>query len=284
MEVRIKNLNGYVFFLWLFLLSCNHQVKDMEPEQSNGYKLEGYDLVHPDKCLEIHRSLNEISGLACYNDEFVAVQDELGVLYFLNEEFQIGDKKEFYIPGDYEDVDYVNGKFYIVRSDGVLLIFDPSKKKKKRLKKHLTPLSSSNDVEGLMISDDGQYAYFLCKRMAHLKNAAKKINNKRAIYRYDIHNKVFDTTPIGLIKRGDKKVKPTAIRKHPISGDYWVLTSSPNKIVVLDSSFKEKGRVSYSKELKQPESLAINKHGVVYIASEAAGGAPKVCVFQPNKR
>ena len=82
----------------------------------------GYDFSKMESD-DLDLKLREISGLAWdhVKNEFAAVCDEKGKVYFLDKETkEIRISLDFEGKGDYEDIAYVNSVPYILRSDGVI--------------------------------------------------------------------------------------------------------------------------------------------------------------------
>ena len=123
-------MKNFVAFAFSFLLivvttACNKQSPQNEYTEStsdyrpsvNGFP---YDLANPSKYIRLAPVLKEISGIELVpSGQIAAVQDEEGVVFFLNSSTgEIEGELDFAGGGDYEDIAYLNGRLYIVRSDG----------------------------------------------------------------------------------------------------------------------------------------------------------------------
>ncbi|MBZ0242000.1 MAG: SdiA-regulated domain-containing protein, partial [Bacteroidales bacterium] len=111
-----------------------------------------YDLSKPDKVFELPVVLDEISGLAYddVNDRLIAVQDELGYLFFIDPvNGSLIGRVKFGKPGDYEGLTLVNDTVFVVRSDGRIYSVANYDKASLSTNSYKTPLSTKNDVEGL---------------------------------------------------------------------------------------------------------------------------------------
>jgi len=81
-----------------------------------------YNLQKPDATFELHEELWEVSGIEWTKENgILAVQDEGGFVYFLNEQAGTMQKELNFAPkGDYESVRLVNGVIWVLQADGLL--------------------------------------------------------------------------------------------------------------------------------------------------------------------
>jgi hypothetical protein len=71
----------------------------------------------------------------------------------------------------------------------------------------------------------------------------------------------------GKVKRG---FRPSAIAKNPITSDWYILSAVNKLLVVADSNWKIKGDLPplNSNTFNQPEGIAFDKNGTMYISNE----------------
>ena len=282
------------------LTFCNHQKqKKHDPEiiRLQAERL-GYDLENPAERINLHSSLREISGLALVREGVLAcVQDELGRVYF----YDIIEKKiinniKFARSGDYEGIELVDNRIYVVESNGTLYTFDlPTEDEKKvQANKIKTPLTLKNDVEGLGFLPDSDKLLIACKGQAGIDGA--KVKGK-AIYAYDLQENRFETQPFFSIRKSDitkfiknnldnytiKKApdfKPSGIAVHPETHKIYLLNSVGKLLLVLDEDGNiEDMAVLNPKTFRQPEGICFSPNGDLYIASEGVGGRGYILVF-----
>ena len=227
----------------------------------------------------------------------VAVQDEKGVLYQLNKNTGNLEKTvNFSADGDYEGITAVGNLLYVLRADGVLFeISNWQKEKKINTKVIDTNLGEINNTEGLTYDIDSNDLLIVCKGSAKI---GEKKNKARAGYRYDLDNKEFSVKPSFSISRKDfkhfvkdslkgsenynrfkKKLKqskkdmplqPSAVAIHPFTKDIYILAAVGNALLVLDRHKEIKACQYLSPELfEQPEGLAFDRYGNMFIASES---------------
>jgi len=268
-----------------------------------------YDLSKPDKVFELPVVLDEISGLAYddVNDRLIAVQDELGFLFFINpDNGSVIERIKFGKPGDYEGITWVNDTVFVVRSDGRIFCVANYDKASPSTTSYKTPLSAKNDVEGLAYDATRRKLLLLNKRDPSLKKKNQFIG-KRAVYEFDLGSKTLADEPALLIDIEQLKsaieknyfsklairigrflslydessdFMPSAIAIHPHTKDFYILAHIGKLLVVYDSVCQLK----YIKQLDpalfgQPEGIAFSGDADLFIANEARGGMAKLLRF-----
>lgn len=243
-----------------------------------------YDLANPTERHKLPDDLREVSGLSYYKPGRLAcVQDELGVvfIYDLNKK-GIVDEHVFGKNGDYEGVEYVGKKLYMLRSDGELYEMEPSDGVKilggSPETRHIKiDLPGKNDMEGL--SYDPQLDALL------LATKDGKGTDK-IIYYYSLKNKtlfqgiVLKQTDLQLFDASMGEFKPSGIAVHPKTRDYYVLSSAAHRLAVLAPNGKIKSLVALDdKALPQPEGICFAPDGTLYIASEGDGKKGIILTF-----
>ncbi len=243
-----------------------------------------YNLNNPIHKYDLPQTLNEISGIKFINAETLAcIQDEKGIVYFYNLSSEsITQELKFEKKGDYEDLCLVKDDLYILRSDGDLFRIKDYQSADYKVKKYDTRLSTKNDTEGLCYDTKNDRLLILCKEKAGIK---KKIKNKKAIYAFGLDDKKVKKKPEFTIKTEavadllDKKhskvnYKPAAIAIHPTNGMFYIIDSVEKTLTLLST---EGELISVHNlnipELPQPEGLAFDTHGNMYIASEASASS-----------
>ncbi len=252
-----------------------------------------YNLDQPAARYDLPKALREISGLTFYkNDQLACVQDERGEIFLFDaKNGKVGEPLLFGPSGDYEGIEYVDGVFYVLRSDGLLfavregldtfqpggLLTDGSRS----LRSLDVSLPGGSEVEGL-----GYDA-----KTDRLLLAIKEIRGekKRYVYFYDLQKKV---TWKGLVlsskKLGqeagltgkDAEFKPSGVATHPKTGALYLLASDGKKLLVLDrlGIIRSVARLD-PQTFRQPEGICFAPDGTLFIASEGKGGAGYILKF-----
>ena len=247
-----------------------------------------YDFDNPSSVFKLAKDLREISGLSLLSDSsVVAIQDEKGVLFELSlADGAILRESKFGKSGDYEGVEVVGDSIYALTSSGDLYSMywhgdDVSKPNKSE-----TFLSSKYDTEGLGFASWNNTLLIAAKEYA-----GADLRSSKSIFAFDVSTKELSTTPTIIVKidsiaaaaHGDASIpqkmllrnwfKPSALAIDPLSNFIYILSSSYESIVVLDTSASI---VSFDRLdpgiYPQPEGIAFKPNGDLIIASEGDGG------------
>jgi hypothetical protein len=233
--------------------------------------------------------LHEISGI-CFlglnRDTVYAIEDENGKLFY----FHLGDNKyehsKFSKKGDYEDVTILAYReFIVLRSDGTIFKFPISQARSNsqdniQVFEHILP---EGEYEGIFADDDGKI-YAMCKNCPDDKHKAVTI--------YTLQENTAGQLAISgqfKVKVADepltsinKKIKfhPSALAKHPVTHDWYILSSVNKSLLVLDKDWKIKGFYPINPAFfRQPEGICFDKQGNMYISNEGAEGMANIQLF-----
>lgn len=295
------------FSTLLSLAACRNPSKTDSDESadSTAYVQEdlqplGYDLKNPSAFFELPKDLREISGITYYRDGLLAaVQDERGDVFLIDSKSgNVRERRLFGDNGDYEDIAFVDGQFYVLRSDGTVFVFTydqtfapgslilGGERSTKVLK---IGLPEGSDVEGLGYD----------KKTDRLLLAIKEIKNadepdKRYVYFYDFGRKVSWK---GLVISGMKlrlearltgeaaAFFPSAVAVHPQTDEVYLLAAKGHKLLRLDRqgiirsvAWLDAGR------FPQPEGLCFAPDGTLFVSSEGKKGesAGRIAAFAPQ--
>jgi len=279
------------FFILIYLLIAPAGSKLNPPSSAINYA-EGYDLGHPKQYI-LDKSLREISGIVFLNKndhELGAIEDENGRLYY----FHLGSGKlnhsKFSKKGDYEDVTlFKNEEIVVLRSDGSLFEFPLSQAKNGQIEntweyKHLLP---AGEYESL--SADTEQLFVLCKNCPG-DNQKKEVSVYRV--RRNKNGALFvasqfkiDLSGIHMKKNSESsKFHPSCLARHPLTGEWYIISSVNKLLLVLNTQWKLKTFYSLNPALfKQPEGLAFDENGDMYISNEGGKGDADILVFNYNK-
>lgn len=212
--------------------------------------------------------LREVSGITAISDKLVAmVQDEEGIIYLYDiSKAQVLKKLCFSDAGDYEDIEYLNEKYYVLHSNGTIDIVDESGTLIGQIE--AAHLSIKNDTEGLCYSPTHNSLLVMCKE----KGGDQLGKHEKAIYSVDLETGQYSEEPIIIIdrsvfleKKKRKKFKPAGI-----------LVNNDNQLIVIDSkssllaNFSINGEyINHTKlDLPQPEGICLMPNGDIWIVSE----------------
>jgi hypothetical protein len=249
----------------------------------------GYDLGAPKKFI-MNEALHEISGITFFRnnpDTVYAIEDETGRLYY----FHLGSggfpSRKFGKHGDYEDVTVFNdSEFVVLRSDGTLFTMpvgfvqsgDPG------LVKPYPHILPKGEYESLF-GDDGGKLMALCKNCPgddqrdEVSGYVLQYNAQHALTITDHFTIVVPAPELTSIH---KKVKfhPSCLARHPLTREWYLISSVNKALIVVDDQWKVKGMYRLDPILfKQPEGLAFDRQGNMYISNEGQQGNANVLVF-----
>lgn len=268
-----------------------------------------YQLDQPVKTFKLPAALTEISGLGC--DEtgktLYAVQDEKGRIYPINaDDGTVSKPIKFWKSGDYEGVEYVGNTVYVIKSTGTLYEVKNLGKEDQDVVKYNTFLTRENDVEGLGYDKEKNCLLIACKGLPTGDDSYDIAKMKKEIYRFDLVTKTIDKEPAYTISQQmlydflvkydlgpntDKMLNyfqpdhsllfsPSALGVHPITKDIYILSSVKKILIVLGQSGEVKHISLLDKRLhRQPEGLAFNEQGILFISNEGKGGIGKIYRF-----
>jgi len=265
-----------------------------------------YDLENPIDEITLPNKLKEISGLGIDStgQYLYAVQDEEGDLFIINRKTgEVDEQIKFHKEGDYEGIEFIEDRAYIVKSTGTIYeVHDIGKPTQKRTK-HKLKFTKSSDVEGLGYDPITNTLLVSCKGKA-LRGEEAKL--KKGIYAIDLATMEMDTLPrytISLesvkhfldnhqyLEYFDKLIKlfkpeeefifgPSGIAVHPITGDIYITSAVGNVLIVIDRNNHIKHLQKLRKKIhEQPEGIVFDAKGNMYISNEGKAGKGKIFLF-----
>lgn len=288
--MKLRAVHLLVPAITLFASACNSdQPSGMPPDResaeiaaTNGSRQatdRTYSLEEPDVSFALAEELMEISGLTLLPDgRLGAVQDEEGILYALNRETgAIEARYPFGETGDYEGVETVGDRVFILRSNGTLLELSGWSDENVQVRTFSTDLKGKNDTEGLAYDVTNERLLIACK-----EDPGNGLDEDlKAIYAFDLSTGELDPEPAFVIdleaseqhnvEKG--KFKPSGLAVHPSDGTIYVISSVAKVLVVLNQD----GVIQHVSPLpetlfEQPEGLAFMPDGTLFLASEGDDG------------
>ncbi len=281
-----------LLFLLIFLfISCTSK----KEKDNNGNKKPGNDTtvqIDPDGSalgwynvendlaafLNIPDEIKEISGITFTSDDrLLAHGDEDADIFELDPEtgavmkrFSLGSL--LVVTGDFEDITFVNDRFFLLQSNGKLYEFKEGMPGKfVDYKTYKTFLNSSNDAEGLCFDPETNSLLIACKG-----SPGKDYGKQKAVYSFSLESMTLDEKPRFLIdlkevkeNTEEDKFSPSGIARHPVTGTFFIIAAKGNTIIEVDKD----GKVINQKLLpgnvhKQPEGIAFKKDGTMFISNE----------------
>ena len=257
-----------------------------------------YKMSEPGQQIRMPKKLLEISGLSINIQDpkyLLAVQDENGVIFFINKETGRVDREiPFWKDGDYEGIEMVNSEIYVVKSTGTVYEVRGHDSGEPKVTKFNFFLNSDNDIEGLGYDRVNNRLLLACKAKAA---EGSEYRFKKGIYAFDLASRTMPEKPVLLItqdeihdylgtapqiRKLDKVIEffnsnfafsPSGLAIHPHTGNIYI-SSSVGKLLLVIST---EGRVIHIEKLSkkihpQPEGICFDSEGNLYLANEGKSG------------
>jgi uncharacterized protein YjiK len=243
----------------------------------------GYQLNQPASVVKLPKKLDEISGLTYYKPgQLLCIQDEAAAVYVYDiRTGKVIEDIDFGGYGDFEGVEYVKGNVYALESNGVLSRFKPGSLQIARTK---TGVPARTEVEGL------GYDPKTDQLLIAVKKGSTGASDK-AIYTYDLTRKtVYKALNISDVQLNEAGIdpdsfKPSGIAVHPVTGDWYVLTSAGHRLLVINRQAKIQYNERLDEQLlRQPEGICFAPNGDLFIASEGKGKKATILTFTYQKK
>lgn len=239
-----------------------------------------YNFNQPHLIFGLPSTLNEVSGIYLLNDSIMLCQeDERGRLYLFNlKTAQLDKVISFGSADDYEDLTMLEGVVYLLNSKGTIVSVT-NYLQEPLLVKYNTSLSQKNDAEGLCYDSVSQSFLIVCKEQQGERVVNK---NEKVVYQFHLETNQIAENPFLIFTEAN--FKPSALAVHPITKNIFILSASKAKLLEIARD----GSILSNFELKksifpQPEGLAFDKNGDLYISNEASGGQAKILLFKYAK-
>jgi uncharacterized protein YjiK len=278
--MTIKHL--YLFLFALIACSC---IGNKETYTSP----KGYELTQPEKFI-LPNVLKEISGIAFNkgnSDSIYAEQDEEGKLFH----FKLGNDNlastKFAKKGDYEDIAICNGTVIMLRSDGTLFSFPLSETANQQAinVQEWKSLLPAGEYESLAADEQNNLLYILCKHCDLDKGNKQASGYILQLANNSINqhgNFAIDTKAIEKLSGKNKNgFHPSALARNSFTNEWYVLSSVNKLLVVTDANWTVKETHPLNPSLfNQPEGMAFDKEGNLYISNEGGEGNGNVLKFK----
>lgn len=275
-------------FLAVFSLQCKKTMSEMTDSvyQDYDHQALGYKFFEPSKKFFLGNDLQEISGLSYYSGNLIAaINDEDGELYFINTNTGKVDRKiKFGKNNDYEGVEIINQRAYILESDGDIHYFKIGDADKTDAKKVDTPLDGNN-TEGLaqykgdlliFTKENGGYDDHEVDGKAGYRFALKEEKLVKKELMSFGEDDLDDFIEGREYFDGINDFDPSGVAVHPLTNDIYVV-SADMAIAVFNPSFELKEVLRlHPNVFNQVEGICFLPDGTMFLSSEGEGGKGKL--------
>lgn len=283
----------------LAAISCNQEAKENKGKKDkadsklvrmldSASSLQNYDLAaeRSDR-IYLPNELKEISGIAVNsNGRLFAHNDESSMIYEIDmssgsiiKRFSAGKPAR---KDDFEDIEIVNGRFYLVNNKGDLLSFneetDGAYAEIEILK---TPLSHSYDVEGLCYDPETNSLLLACKGFS-----GDQAYDGKSVFTFSLSEKKMSDKARFRIAREKtgKGFAPSGISRNPVTGSFYVISAAGNSVAEVSKDGTILGTAVLSPRVhEQPEGIAFLPDGTLLIANEGKSGKGYMLIYKPKK-
>ena len=302
----------FILLLLIVLSASTQELDKYKLFETDGYNFP-YDLSEPDEKWELPKSLVEISGLSVVDENRLAcIQDEKGNIYIFNiQSGEVEQKIDFGDDGDYEGIEIIGNNAWILKSNGTLYevmnyldVGNPTSHR------YPTELSKKNDAEGLAYDPVLNSLLIACKGHPFLDK--KEGKEFKALYSFNLKTKKLNLKPVLLIEmdtikyyknyntmtylgiellayfddsKGDLSFQPSGMAIHPLSGNFYVMGSVGNLMMVFSRQGNLLAMIKLrSKYHPQPEGMCFTADGTLYISNEGDEKKATILKFEQLKQ
>ncbi len=294
------NIVGIVIVISLALIaiSCGSKEKGKSKSENNkntSLKLDDslsslskYDLASTDpKFIPLTSELREISGIVSTPEgRLFAHNDESSMVYEISsadgrivKRFAAGKPA---LRDDFEDIEFVAGTFYMVNSKGDIIEFkEAGDGEYSDIVKHKTPLSASYDVEGICYDDATNSLLLACKGFS-----GEQGSDDKAVFSFSLADKNLSDKPRFVINSNEvgKDFSPSGIRKNPVTGTFYLISSTGNSIIELSKDGKLIGKSKLNGKVhEQPEGITFLPDNSLLISNEGKSGKGYIVIYPLKK-
>lgn len=284
-------ISRFLMLVLLFIFaSCEKQY-----QYSN---IDYESLKRPSDIFDLPDELDEISGLEMYGEnEIIAIDDEDGIIYSINTESgKITSTVDFGVKGDFEGLAYDGKYMYVITSGGDLYQIDPASPRNYG-KYHW-------DIEGKEIESLAFFEGKLYSTTKERSNSQEMVifaleperlgssqpEKIMTIKLESVKSFLAQDEDKSILKRfakfisGDNIynfVRPSGITFIPGINHVLILSHHNRFLLEIDPEGEIHNIMSLScPDFYQPEGIALDANGYLYISNESRGHLPNVLKFK----
>lgn len=235
--------------------------------------------------------LDEISGIAWNQSQLMAIEDESAIIFHTDPNTgKILKKNKFEKNADVEGIELRSDTAWVLRSNGNLYQITHFEKEKTETKIFEFPSTKRRDFEAIVSEEQEPFIWIFCKICEWDEGP-----DRASIFKFDLETMEFDSLPTRTIEKKqlstflsekelkNLKIQPSAAAVHPLTKEYFLLSSTGKWLMILDQTMIPKSVHLLNRSLfKQPEGITFAPDGTLYISNEAGEGRPTLLIFRYN--
>jgi len=247
-----------------------------------------YNFDQPALSASLPEVLQEISGLAWHDGVLLALQDEDGIVFKIDPETgQVMDRARFSGDGDYEGLEVVGDWLYVIRSDGRLYRTPADNPNRDDTDRIRLDLPGGCDAEGLSWSSVDEALLVACKDL----DGVDRVKG-RSVWAFKEDGSLLRDAPwihidqdyLEAINDGRDidLFRPSGIALHPLQDEIYIISAQRQDLLMIRADGGDRIRLRIE-EFRQPEGIAFDPQGRLYIASERrTGKTSRLIRFDPQ--
>ena len=270
--------------LWIALL-----VVPFPGAEALGQGLRDYALVvDEDGQWRLPGRIRELSGLATTpGDRLFGHDDERAVIWEMDyregrliKGFAMGDPER----RDFEGIAVVDERFYLVTSSGRIYESREGADGDRMLfNTYRTGVGEMCEVEGLEFEPSDRSLLMLCKTPKD-----ESLEESIAIFRWSLAEREVTGPPLlvplaPLRAIFDRKVHPSGIARHPVSGNYFIVAGPEAVLFEVTPAGEVVDGVQLDRRVhRQAEGIAFSSDGTLLLADEGGNGRARLTLYRPR--
>lgn len=239
----------------------------------------------PQKTLLLKKPLREISGIQDYNEkELVGVNDEEGILFFIDKATGKYRVQPFGKRGDYEDIALTPKGFYVMKSNGDIHHVDLSSGKEIGVYSRAFPRFV--EFESICYDPETEHLLLICKSCGPEEPFIHA-------WRFDLKTNSYDPAPVFSIAWKDIRrlgkddtieCLPSSAAIHPVTGKLFIIASLGKVMLQCTRSGQLEAVYGINPDIfQQPEGLCFAANGDMFISNEGRQSKASLLLY-PFKR
>lgn len=298
--IKTQRLITALVIVFLFL-SCKSDKSDRPNDSkvfdrskiSDSTALSWYDLSDASaSVVKLPDEVKEVSGITgtpdgrffCHGDEDADVFEIDPKTGKILKTFFVGNTTlGTSVRGDFEDIAFVNDKFYLLESKGHIIEFkEGNPGEHVEYQTYKTKLTAANDCEGLCYDPATNSLLIACKGAP-----GERYEKGRAVYAFSLESKTLDEKArffIPLDQLREKEFSPSGIARNPDLGSFFIISARGNAIIEISKDGRILNQRDLSREInRQPEGITFDNQKNLIITNEGGPGRPRLVSYPMRK-